>query len=280
LCCAVKNGQTMIRQGDAVPFFQFHNLSRGSRINHFVSTRTGGVSPLPVNALNLSFAVGDGPENVAENRRILSRTVGIPLNNMAMARQVHGAHVKIVSRSTKGDGDSPFHDSGDAADALLTNVPGVCLVVLTADCVPVVLYDPEKEAVGVVHAGWKGTLQSVTRKTVEAFERHFASSPKNIVAGIGPSIGPCCYRVGSEVITQAVKYFGAQEDWITDEEGRGGYLDLWKANMVQLIQAGVREANIEPANLCTCHHVEAFFSHRCEGGRTGRFATGICLREP
>jgi hypothetical protein len=141
------------------------------------------------------------------------------------------------------------------------------------------MYDSAKKIVGAVHAGWEGTLGLIARKTVKVFQKHFGSSPEDMLVGIGPSIGPCCYQVGQEVISRAKRVFGTTQGCVGNESSEGrGYFDLWKANLEQLLQVGVPQKNIEIAALCTYDHPDLFFSHRLEKGKTGRFGAGIFIR--
>lgn len=257
----------------------FENLLGHEGMDHFVTTRRGGASKPPYHALNLSFNVGDDPERVLNNRITMAQALGMPLASLTTAKQIHEAHVTIVSEALRGKGATDYQGAIDDTDAMVTNVPGICLMVLSADCVPILLWDPTKTVVGVVHAGWKGTLHGIARKTVEVFEKHFGSSPHDMRAGIGPSIGPCCFEVDSDVISQVRdlletggKHFCSN---VTDEKG---YVDLWSANQEQLVQAGIPADHIEVARTCTCHRADLFFSHRCEEGRTGRFGAGILIR--
>jgi YfiH family protein len=257
----------------------FESLSKAEEICHFVSIRAPGNSGPPYDSLNLSFTVGDDPKSVLKNRTRLTKALGIPLASLTTAKQIHDGHVKIVSRAMRGRGSTDYEGAIGATDAMVTNVPGICLMILLADCVPILFYDPSKRVVGVAHAGWKGTLGLIARKTVAAFKEHFDCAPEDILAGIGPSIGPCCYEVGQEVITRVEHVFGNRQGYVGNESAGGkGYLDLWTANQKQLIQAGIPERNIEVARVCTYHHSNLFFSHRYEKGKTGRFGAGIFIR--
>ncbi|HET6454111.1 MAG TPA: peptidoglycan editing factor PgeF [Armatimonadota bacterium] len=170
----------------------------------------------------------------------------------------------IITESDKGQGAFNYETALDATDAMITNIPGICLMVLLADCTPILLYDPMQRAVAAAHAGWKGTAKQIGRKVVEAMRDSYGCRPEDIIAGIGPSIGPCCYEVGPEVISQ----FDA--DLVHDRN----HLDLWEGNRRQLTEAGVR--SIEVAGICTkCNH-DRFFSERHTPG-TGRFGAGIML---
>lgn len=259
----------------------FENLLAHGEMGHFITTRKGGHSDPPWGSLNLSFNVGDDPQKVLKNQELLAEALGLSLDSLTTAKQVHDSEVQIVSGPLEGKGARDYRSAIDEADAMITQVPGLCLMILLADCVPIILYDPARRAVGVVHAGWKGTLQFIAEKTVKTLEQAFDSSPQDMVAGIGPSIGPCCYEVGPEVVSQIKALFGAEDDRVLRmSTGGRGYFDLWRANLRQLVQAGIPKENIELAETCTCHHLGDFFSHRCEKGKTGRFGVGAFIRSP
>lgn len=259
----------------------FENLLRHQEIKHFVSTRTGGFSKYPYYSLNLGLHVGDDPENVLKNRRRLATTIGIPLSHFTIARQIHSGNVTIIPEESKGKGCTHHREAINETDAMVTNVPDICLTILVADCVPMLFYDPVKKAIGVCHAGWKGTLKSVALNTVKTMEKAFGSSPRDIMVGIGPSIGPCCYKVGPEVISQVENVFQTKKGYIINEAKDGkGYFDLWKANLEQLLHVGIDRKNIEMAMRCTSHNPDLFFSYRHQKGDTGRFAAGIMLCTP
>lgn len=265
---------------NSLPIWLFENLSRYEEIGHFVSTRTLGHSSPPYDSLNLSFNVGDDPKKVLKNRKLLTEALEIPLASLTTAKQNHESHVKIVSEAMRGKGSTDYEGALSATDAMVTNVADICLMVLLADCVPILFYDHSKRVIGVAHAGWKGTLQLVAQKTVEVLKEHFGCSPRDILAGIGPSIGPCCYQVGREVVSEVEHVFGTRNDCVSRETADGkAYLDLWTANLKQLLQAGIPEKNIEVAKVCTCDHHNVFFSHRHEKGKTGRFGVGIIIRK-
>ena len=270
----------MIRQeiGSLQVWF-FENLSAYKSIGHFVSTRVGGDSSPPCATLNLSFNVGDAPENVRRNRERLVEAMGIPLNSLTTAKQIHDDCVKVVSAELRGKGSVDYDEAINGTDAMVTNVPNTCLMVLLADCVPLLLYDPSKEVIGVVHAGWKGTLRFIAQATIRTLQGHFGCSTRDILIGIGPSVGPCCYQVGEEVVSQVEQVFGTSQHIVRNRSADGkGYLDLWEANLRQILDAGIPEKNIEIAGTCTCHHPDVFFSYRYERGKTGRFGAGIFIR--
>ena len=257
----------------------FENLLRYGGIRHFVSTRIGGHSRPPYDFLNLSFNVGDDPEKVLKNRKLLAGALEMPLTTLTTAKQIHHGRVKIVSEQLRGKGSTDYEGAINATDAMVSNVANICLMILLADCLPILFYDPSKSVIGVAHAGWKGTLGFVAQKTVKALREHFGCLPQNIMVGLGPSIGPCCYQVGHEVISEVEHVFGTKQECIRNESADGkGYFDLWTANLRQLVRAGIPDKNIEIAKICTCHHPDLFYSYRHEKGITGRFGAGILIR--
>jgi hypothetical protein len=260
-----------------MPLFLFENLAKEPGIKHFITTRMATASPHCACELNLSFSAGKTPEEVLKNRKRLSNALDIPLEWVTTAQQVHGCSVRILSRSDRGSGAWEPTDALEATDALVTNLPDICPMVLVADCVPILLYDRGKKVVAAVHAGWRGTLDFIVHRTVRTIERHFGSRPADIIAGIGPSIGPCCFHVGPEVIALAQGAFGSKNNYVSRLSSQGGCFDLWAANHDQLLQAGLTPDQIETARICTAHDHKDFFSYRKEGTRAGRFGAGICL---
>ena len=263
---------------DLLTVLSFESLLKHKTITHFVSTRRGGCSNPPFDSLNLGLHVGDNPDLVFGNRERLAHAVGMPLSRFTFAKQIHSSNVTVITGGQRGKGAFNQNEAIDATDAMVTDLPGICLVILIADCVPLLLFDPFRNVIGVAHAGWKGTLRSIALHTVRAMEKGFGCSPHNIIVGIGPSIGPCCYEVGPEVIAQVKAAFSPYREYVTHESGDGkGRLDLRKANRDQLVRTGIKRENIETANQCTCHNADIFFSYRQQHGETGRFGAGICI---
>jgi len=225
------------------------------------TSRHGGSSRPPFSSLNLSYSSGDDPDLVRANRSRALRSVGARIDSWTGSRQVHGARAVHVGGSERGAGwDSPDRVIPDA-DALWTEDPDVTVVVLTADCVPIVLADPDRRRIGVVHAGWRGLLSGVTEATVEAM-----GGAGGLRAFVGPSIGPCCFEVGSDIALLARERLG---DVVRDGDGRER-LDLWAGAVVALGRAGVRD--VWPAALCTRCEPDRFYSHRLgDQGRQGAF---------
>lgn len=259
--------------------YRFGNLSAFPGLGHFVTTRIGGVSSPPYASLNLGFQVPDDPRAVLANRLRVAEAVDLPLESFVFCRQHHGAHVTVVGRHDRGRGARELADALGGTDALLTGDPDVCLVVLVADCVPILLFDPVQRAVAAAHAGWRGTVAGVAVHTVRALCARFGSAPADIRAGIGPSIGPHCYEVGPEVIQRAERAGLSWDGLVVSRNRDRAYFNLWEANRRQLIEAGLREKHVEVASICTHCQAEEFFSERAGHRPTGRFAAGIFLRD-
>ncbi len=200
------------------------------------------------------------------------------MGNFTAAKQIHDDKVKIITEDLRGRGAVSYEEAIEATDAMVTKISNICLMILLADCLPILFFDPKKGIIGIAHAGWKGTIRFIAQKVVRVFQEKFGSSPKDLVLGIGPAIGPCCYEVGPGVITQVEKGFHRKKGYIENEtpEGRG-YLNLWEANKEQLLQMGILEENIEIARICTHCNSHLFFSHRSQKGKTGRFGVGIMI---
>lgn len=233
--------------------------------------RTGGVSPQPWASLNLSISTGDSVENAQANRRRAFDALDLPFESMADVWQVHSTDTIRMDepRGTK---------EVVKADGLITDQQGVTLFQRFADCVPIFLYDPAHRAVAIVHSGWRGTVQRAAVSPVRAMIDAYGTHPADLLAGIGPSIGPDHYEVGPEVVAAARETFGAKADGLglIQTRDQKSYFDLWAANALALQEAGVEQ--IETAQVCTACHTEHFFSHRAEAGKTGRFGAVLALR--
>jgi hypothetical protein len=256
------------QESNGLVTYEFETL-RVDGLVHAVFTRLGGRSAKPFASLNVGRTVGDDEANVTENHNRIYARLHLRPDQIITARQVHGNHVAAVSMADAGT-------IVPNTDALVTSTPGAALMLRFADCQSILLYDPEQHAIALVHAGWRGVAQGVAKRAVEVLHRSFGSRPRNIIAGLGPAIGPCCYVVGDDVAA-AMGY--ALPDWQAvmrlESEGQWRF-DLPGANAQQLAAAGVKQ--IEEAALCTACHVDEFYSHRAEQGKTGRFAGLIYLQ--
>lgn len=234
-----------------------------------VTTRLGGVSREPWASLNLGHTVGDDPRAVAANEQRAYAALGVAAGQVITARQVHGADVARVGAAEAGR-------VAGSADALVTDAPGVVLLMRFADCTPVLFHAPDRGVVAIAHAGWRGALAGVAAHTARAMIEHYGCDPHTLRVGIGPSIGPCCYEVGAEVYGPMADRWGA--DVVDRTAGAPGkaHLNLPECSARALGEVGVE--HIEMAAVCTCCRREEFFSHRGDGGHTGRFAALIGLR--
>lgn len=263
----------------SITVYRFSNLIKHEKINHFISNRKGGLSKPPYQSLNIGFNTADEEEVILQNRKILGESLDIPMFRFTLADQTHSGNVTVVTADMKGRGAQERADSIKDSDGLITNVPGICLVTMMADCVPVILYDPVKGVIGVSHAGWRGIIRKVTKNTVARMKREFGSKPDDIIAGIGPSIGPCCYEIGKDV-EEAVKGAFDKTNMLLLKKAKKEkkHLDLWKANMDQLTDSGIPLENIECSEICTSCDSKTYFSSREGIGITGRFAAGIMIK--
>jgi YfiH family protein len=220
--------------------------------------------------LNLGGTVGDEKERVSENRRRALAALDCAADSVYDVWQIHGVEVAIADAPRLAD--TPHLK----ADAILTDKPGITLLMRFADCVPVLLHDPFRKVVGMAHAGWLGTVRGAVRAAVETMQERYGSNPADIRAAIGPSIGPDHYRIGPDVVAQFRHAFGTDATALLSQRLRDTFLDLWAANRLLLERAGVN--HIEVAGVCTACQTTDWFSHRAEKGRTGRFGAIIALR--
>jgi len=249
--------------------------------------RHGGVSVKPYDSLNLAFHVGDVPEHVIGNRRRMAEALGFSLEDWTCGEQVHSGNVAIVRAEDRGRGsldrDSAFQDT----DGLVTNVPGILLTSFYADCVPLYFWDPATEAVGLAHAGWKGTVAGIAGNMVSAMASEYGSDPSRIRAAIGPSIGACCYEVDDRVMDRVRALHLPPQDSAENpqsaiyiDKGNGKYmLNLKEINRRIMIKAGILAEHIECTTWCTSCNNGLFFSYRKDGGTTGRMASWIGMRK-
>jgi hypothetical protein len=255
-----------VEHANGVATYVFDSLA-GLPVRAHVATRHGGASPEPWASLNFSAARGDTPERVAENRRRLGEALGLDARRFTFCQQVHGTGIAKVDAA-----DAGVRQEG--CDGLVTDTRGLPLALVFADCVPVLLYDRARRALGVVHAGWRGTVNGGATAALWALQAAFGTEPEDVAACIGPSIGPSSYEVGPEVWEMAqARLAGAGRffAWPNGPE-RNPHFDLWQANAQQLIDAGVLPDHVEIAGIDTAQHTGDFFSHRAERSKCGLFA--------
>lgn len=261
---------------DGIETVHLAPLEAAGGVTAFFTGRRGGVSARWDGGLNWSYSTGDDRTHVAENRRRTLALLGLTPEQAVMAGLVHGSRVVAVT-GAEPPGQDAVRVVPDC-DGLITDRPGLALVVTAADCVPVYLYDPVRRAVGAVHAGWRGTVAGICAGAVSAMEKTYGCRPAEIIAAVGPSIGPCCYEVDDAVADPLKAYYGAAAaSCLQPVAGQAGkyMLDLWEANRQDLLRAGVHSAHI--AGQCTACQVDRLFSHRAEAGTAGRGAAVIAL---
>jgi hypothetical protein len=221
------------------------------------------------------------PEVALFNRARLAEGLGISLGRIVGCQQVHGTEVALVGEEDAGKGMLPELPSIQGCDAMLTATPGLYLLALSADCPPVFFYDPVHRAIGLAHSGWKGTVGRISASVVEAMGRHFGSRPEDIVAVVGPGIGPCCYKVGpnvAEAVETAFSRPWSLRSQLLDIYDGEIYFNLWEGIRRALVEAGVPPRNIAIDGLCTMHNTGTFYSHRGEAGKCGLFGAVFGLR--
>jgi YfiH family protein len=251
---------------NALAYYQFDSLDE-SRIAHGIFTRLGGVSEGCYASLNLSRSTGDAAEPVTENRARMNAAFGLPYEDTLTSWLVHGNHVRVVSWDDRSQND--IH-----ADAMVTRTPGLALTLRFADCVPVLFHDPVQKAIGIAHAGWPGIACKVLPQTVAILQAAFGSRPQDLIACIGPSIGPTKFEVGLDVAEKIQAAVSANVT-LPHEDLQKRHVDLWRAAQFQLNACGVEQ--IETAGICTASNTHEWFSHRAEKGKTGRFGAMIVM---
>jgi YfiH family protein len=273
---AFANDGLRYEHAGGMPVYRFQQLKKDPALVHAVFTRQGGVSAPPYASLNLGHTVGDDPSAVEVNHDRVYEAVGTSRSRAVTCHLTHSADVLPVTAADRGQ-------VVGKGDAIITSDRGVCLSMRFADCAPILLHDPVRRAVGLAHAGWRGTVKNVAGAVVQTMVDRLGCSPRNITAVIGPAIGPCCYQVGEDVIQAVEAIFPRASAPETDSQlfscrnGRYAHFDMWEANRRQLKTAGV--GRLVVSGLCTACHTEHFFSHRAERGKTGRFGVVIGYRE-
>ena len=243
-------------------------------VPHAFTTRFGGVSTGPQESLNLAFGNGDTMENVEANLRLLAKGLNFDPEALVLTRQIHSDIVRVV---TKADHQGFCHRDYPECDALVTGTPGVALMIFTADCTPLLLYDPVTGAVGAAHAGWRGTAKAIGAKTVEAMVRNFGCRPENICAAIGPNIAQCHFETDADVPEAMRDAFGDEAEAFIEKRGGKYHLDLKGINALVLRRAGV--SHIEISDACTYCQSSRFWSHRATNGQRGSQGAVIVCKE-
>ena len=245
------------------------------QITCITSTRLGGVSQSPFHSLNLSTRVGDDENNVNENRLRLCRAMEIEPEMVTQAQLVHGNNIEIITESLPSSFSYKFPET----DGLVTNSVNRSLFIPVADCAAVAFFDPQKRVIGMLHSGWKGVVNRINQKMIETMQITYGSDPSDILVGVSPCLGPCCYEVHQDFISTFTEAFPTKaQDFFLPQTDDSIHFDMWSAIRWQLEESGILPEHVEGPTLCTACHVDEFYSHRKERGKTGRFASIIVLR--
>lgn len=292
----IRQNSACISPGEELEYLTFPGLEKIEGVRHLVTTRRGGVSRGAFSSMNLSFTRGDNPEDVAENYRRIGQVLDCPPERMAASRQSHTTHIRRVGEEDAGKGVVFPCDYADV-DGLITDVPRLALVTFYADCVPLLFVDGKRRVIGAAHSGWRGTADRMGACMTRALGEAFGTKPQDLFAAIGPSICQSCYQVSRDVAQRffpldgeetkelrraaAVKLYG-QERLLQvaepDQSEPGKYrLDLWLANLLILMQAGIPAEQIFVTDLCTCHNSGYLFSHRVSAEKRGNLAAFLML---
>jgi YfiH family protein len=270
----------LVKQGN-IEYFEAAAWRAHPFLTHAFCTRRGGVSEGAFASLNMSLKEGDTDENISKNWDMVAAAFGISRRNFFQVHQVHGDRILTID-----DAEPRTFDQEDLKyDAIITNRPGLALCMKTADCVPVLMVDTEKRIVAAVHAGWRGSALNISGKVLKLLSERYGTRPQDVQAAIGPAIGACCYEVDAKVY-EAMESHPARDKIFdpTSGPGIGTGLGKWKlnlslANRYQLQELGVPGGNIHDADLCTSCAGKWFYSHRKEGGITGRQLNFIMLND-
>ena len=246
-----------IHKKEKLKYLTFDSFEKTRLVKHAFSTRCGGVSEGYFAELNLGFNRGEEREKVLSNYKLFCDAVSVDYENMVFSDQVHGVAIRHVKKG----------DTCKEIDALISNQPNVVLATVYADCVPLYFLDTEEKVIALAHAGWRGTAAEIARLTIEEMQKVYACKTENIIAGIGPAISSCCFEVDSPVY-EAFKKFHFAEDYITASADKF-YIDLKGMNKQIMIHSGLKEENIETADICTKCNAELFYSHRRMGTNRG-----------
>ena len=256
-------------ESNKLKYYTFENFSP-DKLNHGIFTRHGGISPDSFSSLNVGESAGDTRENVLENRKRIFKTFDRSLLSIYDVWQIHSDEI-VYTKNPRPSGAKHIK-----ADAILTDSKKVSLFMQFADCVPILVYDPHKNLIGIIHAGWQGTIKRIVQKTIQFMQENFHCKPEDIIAGIGPSIGPDHYEVGKNVVIEIEDKLSELTAEVLSNNNGKFYFDLWKANRLLLEKSGV--VKIETAEICTACNLQDWYSYRCEGQKSGRFGVFFGLK--
>ena len=264
---------------EGTPFLEYPLLKGSGFIKHGFSTRLGGHSKGYLYSLNLGFSNEDDYNTVLNNYKSIGNSIGISIEDMVLSAQTHTSNIVVVNESHKGNGITKPQKMKDV-DGLVTNVKNVCLVTSYADCVPLYFVDPINKAIGLSHSGWRGTVKRIGQKTIGIMKDKYGTNSEDLLVGIGPSICIDCYEVSQDVVDKFHDIFDNKDlDEIYHKKENDKYqLDLWKANELILLEAGVKADNIAVTNLCTKCNSDILYSHREAGDKRGNLCAFLMIK--
>jgi YfiH family protein len=273
------NNATELKYGtNGVPYISYKKLEETGLVVQGFSTKLGGVSKDHLAELNLGYSRGDDPLNVTKNHEIIGEAIGFDYKDIVTTNQTHTTNVRVVTEADRGKGITCDRDYSDI-DGLVTNVKGLVLATYFADCVPLYFLDTKNKAIGLTHSGWRGTVGKIGKVTVELMTKEYGTNPLDVIACVGPSICRNCYEVSEDVADEFKKAFAGHEDEILIDKGNGKFLlDLWEANRLVFLEAGIKEDNIAITDICTCCNKDYLFSHRGHNGMRGNLAAFMMLK--
>ncbi len=268
------------KQSGEVLYLTYPLLDATGIVKHGFSTRMGGVSEGYLGSMNLSFTRGDKEEAVRENYMRMAKALDVAEDSFVFSQQTHTTNVRTITSKDKGKGLIIPLDYQDV-DGLITNVPGLTLTTFYADCVPLFFVDPVHRAIGLSHSGWRGTVGKMGAVTLQRMAEEYGTNPADVVAAIGPSICQDCYEVSEDVILEFQRTFSPKyyEQLFYQKENGKYQLNLWKANEIVLVEAGIPRERIAVTNVCTCCNAQKLFSHRASQGKRGNLAAFLAINE-
>lgn len=267
-----------LNNAHTVPYLTYNSLSEINFINHAFSTRLGGVSEGEFTSMNMAFNRGDNPERVTENYKRICKSAGFDFDSLTASAQDHNTFVRAVTSENKGVGIYKPRDL-QSVDALITNEKGVTLVTYYADCTPLFFVDTKQKAIGLAHAGWRGTVGRIGEKVVNKMTELYGTNPADIVAAIGPAISVCCYEVDKPCADNFYALSDLDSSRFVFPKDNGKYMiDLLETNRQILVAAGVKNENITVSDVCTNCNSELLWSHRATKGKRGTMSAFMCIK--
>lgn len=267
-----------LNNADTVPYLTYNSLSEINFINHAFSSRLGGVSEGEFTSMNMAFNRGDNPENVTENYKRICKSAGFDFDSLTASAQDHNTFVRAVTSENKGVGIYKPRDL-HSVDALITNEKGVTLVTYYADCTPLFFVDIKQKAIGLAHAGWRGTVGRIGEKVVKKMTELYGTNPADIIAAIGPAISVCCYEVDKPCADNFYALSDLDSSRFVFPKDNGKYMiDLLETNRQILVAAGVKNENITVSDVCTNCNSELLWSHRATNGKRGTMSAFMCIK--